>query len=367
MTFQFFASMVLISSSVIIFNQLEFIQNKGLGFDREEVLVIPVKNRGELNPKFEDLQSELLKIPGVKFVGATSNIPGRSFNQNAVFPTNDPQRRVNTSEAMIDYNFFETLNIELAEGRFFNRENAADKDAFIINETAARHLFNSNALGKEITWERDRQSLTGRVIGIVKDFNYQSLHETVRPLVFRLIPDYNYVLIKIETNSLDQILTSIQTTWKKFDDRFGFEYSFLRDQVNQQYTTERNMSGVMITFAVLAAVIACIGLLGMAALSFRQKIKEVSVRKILGATLSQLAGLLLREFTITMIIAILLAVPFTFWIMNDWLQNFAFRTRINPMVFVGSGVLLLGIAWTTLSYLTIKVAGVNPAETLKAE
>lgn len=365
--FQFFASMVLICSSMIIYGQLNFIRNKSLGFIQDQVIVLPVKNRPAINPRFEELQSELLRVPGVKSVTATSNIPGRSFNQNPVYPSQDPQIRINSSEATVDYDFFETLGIQINEGRTFLRENPADKDAFVINETAAKNLFSSGAVGKEITWERDGGTLKGIVIGVVRDFHYQSLHEPMRPLLFRLAPTYNYVLLRVSTSDFDRTRQLIEQRWKAFDDRFGFEFSFLSDQLNQQYISEQNMATVMIVFAGLAAVIACFGLLGMAALSFRQKIKEISVRKVLGATLSGLTLLLLKDFTRPLLISIALAIPFIGWMMNRWLENFAYRIGIHPLVYVTSALILLAVAWATLGYLTIKVARVNPAETLKSE
>jgi len=365
--FQFFASMVLISSSLIIFNQLDYLLHKGLGFAQDEVIILSVKNRGAINPRFEELQSELLRLPGIKSVTATSNVPGRSFNQNTIFPSTDPTNRINASEAVVDYDFFKTLDIRVAEGRLFMKENPADKEAFVINETAAKNLYPAGAIGKEITWERDGGTLKGSVIGVVHDFHFQSLHEPVRPLIFRLLPLYNYVLVNLHTRDFDKTIRAVETTWKKFDDRFGFEFSFLSNQLSQQYAAEQNMAAVMITFALLAAIIACVGLLGMAALAFRQKVKEVSVRKVLGATLANLTILLLKDFTRTIVIAIVLAVPFVGWLMSRWLQNFAFHIAINPLVFAVSGLLLIVIAWGTLSYLTLKIARVNPAETLKSE
>jgi len=367
MVFQFFASMVLISCSAIIFSQLDYIKHKSLGFSQEEVIVLPVKNRQTINPKFEELQSELLRIPGIKDVSATSNIPGRSYNQNPIFSSTDPEMRINASEDYVDYDFFKTLGIRLAEGRTFMKENPADQQAFVINETAAKNLFPAGAVGKEMSWDWDDGMVKGTIIGVVQDFHFQSLHEPIRPLLFRLEPRYNYVVVKMKTSEFEKTIKNIEEVWRKFDDRFGFEFSFLSEQLNQQYTAEQNMADVMITFSVLAIIIACVGLLGIAALTFRQKTKEVSVRKVLGATVTGLTFLLLKDFTRMVLIAIFLAVPFVWWLMNLWLENFSFRTSIHPLVFAVSGISLLVITWGTLSYLTLKIARVNPAETLKSE
>ena len=365
--FQFFGSMVLISCSLIIYSQLGFIQRRELGFNKEELVVIPIKNPDAINPRLEELRTELLGIRGVLSVSASSNIPGRSFNQNPVFATQDPQMRTAASEAMIDYDFFSTLGIAFVDGRGFSRQNPADREGFVINETAARNLFSGNAVGKELSWEYDAGLVKGPVIGVVKDFNFQSLHQPVKPLLFYLQPRYNYVLIKLSPSDFPATNAAIERTWKKFDDRFNFEFSFLSDNLNQQYTMEQNMATLLSVFSVIAVVVASFGLLGIATLSFRQKTKEVSIRKVLGASLSGLIVLLLKDFTRMICIALTLAVPLVWWGMTQWLQNFTFRTTIHPVIFIGSGILLLCIAWVTLGYLTLKVANTNPAETLKNE
>lgn len=365
--FQFIASMVLISSSVIIYNQLSFIRHKSLGFDQEEVVIVPVKNRDAVNPKMEELRNELLKVPGIKMVSAASNIPGRSFNQHSIFATSDPENKISASDAYVDYDFFNVLNITFANGRAFSKENPADRDGFIINETAQKNLRLENGSNEEINWNRDGTLFKGTVIGVVKDFNYQSLHQPVRPLIFRLTPNFNYVLVKLNTADFTTTIKSVETTWKKFDDRFDFEFSFLEDQLNQQYASEQNMANILATFSTLAVAIACFGLLGIAALNFRQKTKEICIRKVLGGTVIGLMVFLLKDFTRLVLIAILLALPLSWWMMSQWLENFNFRTGINPLIFIASGSVLLLLAWGTLSYLTLKIASVNPAETLKNE
>jgi putative ABC transport system permease protein len=367
-TFQFFASMILISSSIIIYSQIRFIQTRELGFDQEETVILPLKNRNAITPKLDELRNELLKVPGIKAVSAASNVPGTSYNQNPVFATANPGIRGNASESLVDYDFFDAMGIEFVEGRKFSRENTADKEAFIINETAANNLYPEGALGKELSWDFDDAGIVeGTIIGIVKDFHFQSLHEPVRPLLFRLLPYYRYVVVKLNTDDLSSTLKGVETTWKKFDNRFEFEFSFLKEDLNKQYSQEQNMASVLMVFSIIAMTIACFGLLAIAALTFRQKTKEISVRKVLGASLSSLAILLVRDFTRIVLVAIVLAVPLVWWLMNGWLENFTFRTTINPLIFVGSGVLLIAIAWVTLSYLTIKIARVNPAQTLKSE
>ncbi len=364
--FQFVTSMMLISASVIISQQLGFLQHKDLGFKPEEVIVLPIKDRS-INKRIEELRTELLKINGVIGVSATSNIPGKSFNQNPIYATDNTQERRDASEEMVDVDFVKVMNMQMAEGRFFMKGNPADANGFVLNETAVKQLGITNPVGKEILWERDGPELKGPILGVVKDFHFQSLHEPLRPLLMRLEPNYNFAVVKVSTSDFEATIKGIEQTWRKFDERFRFEFSFLDTQLNQLYTEEQTMVQVLDIFSILGVIIASTGLLGIAALAFRQRTKEVSVRKVLGASLYNLVFLLLRDFTKLVLIAIVIAVPLVWWTMNGWLQNFSYRIGINPIVFLITGIALLVVAWSTLSFLTIKTAKLNPAETLKSE
>lgn len=365
-TFQFFASMTLICSSVIIYSQLNFIQHRPLGFNQEEVVVMPLKN-ASLSRRMDVIREELLRVPGVRKVSAAINIPGTNFNRNAAWNALDPQLRTVVAEEMCDYDFFDVLEIPVVEGRLFSRDNPADRETFILNETAARNMFPEGAVGKEMVWDDEAGQVKGTVIGVVKDFNFQSLHEPVRPLMFLLRPRYNYLLVKMETDGFDERMQAIQSTWRSFDDLFTLDYYFLRDELNDQYREEQNLSLALTAFSGLAVAIACFGLLGIAALTFRQKVKEVSIRKVMGASVERIMMLLLGDFTRLVVAAVVLSIPVTWWAMSRWLDNFNYRTSIDPWVFASVGVLLLVVAWATLGYLTLQVARTNPAETLKGE
>lgn len=365
--FQFAISMTLISGAVIIFNQLEFIKNKNLGFDKEEILIIPLKNES-VTPRLQALKSELMRIEGVTFVSASSNLPGGQFNQNPVSTVQDPTRRVDCSEAFVDYDFLQTLNIKLTDGRFFLPENLADSTAaYVINETAARQLNLSQPVGSEIRWEVDDRLITGRVIGVMEDFHFQSFHEPIRPLLFVLYPAYNHLVIKLNTQNFENKIAKIKEVYSEFDNAFDFEFSFFDDRLDQQYKAEERTGIVFSSFAFIAIAIACFGLFAMAMLTFSQRTKEVSIRKILGASVPGLMILLLSDFTKLIFIAIVISIPFAWWMMDNWLDNFMYQVGIQPSVFVLSGLVLLLISWITLSYFTLKTSRTNPAEILKNE
>ncbi|HMJ68787.1 MAG TPA: ABC transporter permease [Cyclobacteriaceae bacterium] len=364
--FQFAISMALISGSIIIFSQLDYLQNHSLGYNQEGVLVVPLK--ADDFPAFDAMKNELTRIDGVTEVSATTNVPGGSFNQYPVFAVKSPTDRIDASQCYIDANFFKTMGITLKEGRLFTQGSVSDTtQTFVINEAAADQLNLENPLGAEISIDLHDRIMTGRVIGVVNNFNFQSLHDPLRPLMFQLTDEFNYMVIRGEFSNLSQKVSEIESVYRKFDPIFGFEFSFLDDRLQKQYVSESRLGVVMGLFSAIAIVIASFGLFGMALLSFYRKTKEISIRKVLGASVPHLVFILLKNFTILVLVAIVIATPFTWWVMNEWLQNFSFRIEISPMIFLGAALLLLAICWATLSYLTLKTTRLNPAETLKSE
>lgn len=366
---QFAISMILISGALIIFNQLDYIRNKNLGFNQEELLVVPLKN-ADLSRRIETIRTELLKIKGITAVSASSNMPGGQFNQNGISLVEKPQNEISCSEVFVDLEFLKVMNIELTEGRFFEYGNLEDSTLhFVINESAARQLNTPDIIGKELHWYAydDDRPVRGSVIGVVKDFHFQSLHDPLRPLLMVLNPAYNHLLIRLNPENFDDQLAQIQDVYEQVDPNFIFEFDFLSDRLNKQYEAEQRTGLMFSIFAFLAMAIACFGLFAIAMLSFHQRVKEISVRKVLGASLFNLMVLLLKDFTRLIVVAVMLASPVAWWMMNRWLSNFIYQVEIYPSVFLVSGISLVLLAWLTLSYLTLKTSRVNPAETLKAE
>ncbi len=365
---QFCISMILISASIITFNQLNFLQSKNLGFGKEEVIVIPIKNEDGMS-RFDAFRNEMLTVEGIESVSAASNIPGSQFNQHAIALTENPEHYINASEAYVDYDFFESLEISLSAGRFFIRENPSDAMSFIINETTARQLnIEESVVGKEMFWNRDGEIIKGTLIGIVNDFHFQSLHEPIRPLLFILSPrNFNYILVRLNTRNFETNIAEIERVYEIFETTFAFEYTFLEDDLNHQYAAEATTGRMLAVFSVITLLIACFGLFGMSMLMFYQKIKEVSVRKVLGASSLSLWRLLLGDYTKLILIAALIATPITWYFMNEWLKNFSYQITIHPFVFAFSGLILIAISWLTLTYFTLKATRLNPADTLKNE
>ena len=365
--FQFAMAIILISGTIIILNQMNFIQNKNLGFSKESTLMIPIR-QWDLRRNFETLQTELLNVPGVQKVGATSNVPGTQFNQNPIFRADDASNRVNASQMYVDYDLIETLDLEILDGRGFTRAFPGDTtNAFIINEAAASSLQLSDPVGKEIILEMDENQYRGNIIGVIKNFHYQSLHQPVRPVIMQRLPYYNTILVRFNSTNIAETINEIERVWGKFDDNFGFEYSFLDDTISSQYSSENKMGLVFGVFASIAIIISCMGLFGLASLNFAQRKKEVGIRKIMGAPLSNLLLNLVKDYSKLIIVSTVVAIPIAWFVMSDWLNHFVFKANISAWVFIATGFGTLIIAWLTIGYLTLRTASINPVETLKED
>lgn len=365
--FQFTVAIILISGTVVILDQMNFIQNKNLGFTKDATLLIPIRDR-EMRQNFETLQNEIKNVPGVVQVGASSNVPGTQFNQNPIHSINDPQHNVDASQMYVDYDLIKTLGLEVVEGRGFDRSFPGDTaNAYIVNEAAVRELQLKDPIGKEIVLEEDENQSRGTIVGVVKDFNYQSLHQPVRPVIMQKLPYYNTVLIRLNSEDVPRTIANVKSVWEKFDNNSGFEYSFLEDNINSQYASENKMGAVFALFAGIAIIISCMGLFGLASLNFAQRKKEVGIRKVLGAPTGLLLVRLVKSYSKLIVTSTLLAVPVAWWVMSDWLNNFVFKIEINIWVFLLTGMGTLLIAWITIGYLTVHTASLNPVDTLKEE
>ena len=335
--FQFAMSMVLISSAVILYHQLNYLREKDPGFDKEALVVIPVKAESGLK-RFDVLQHELLQVEGVVAASATSNLPGGQFNQHHLATTAFPEEDIPISEAFVDYDFFRVMDIPFVQGREFMRGNPADSVAFVLNESAVRALnLEGPPVGQEIWWIRHEEGarMRGTVIGVVQDFHFQSLHEHIRPLLFKLTESrFNHIIARVRTENTGQVLDSMKEIYKKFEPVYAFEPAFLEDTLDAQYASEQRMGLVLAIFTGVAIVIACVGLFGISLLTFHHKTRELSIRKVLGADVADILVQVLGAFTRLILIAVGVAIPLAWWIMNQWLENFSYQVSIAPSVFL---------------------------------
>jgi putative ABC transport system permease protein len=332
--------------------------------------VIPLKNNDSLRERCEAIKGELLQYPGILAASAVSNVPGERFNQNPVhWPSDSAGRQVEVSEARVDPDFFQTLGIEIAAGRGFSKEYPSDvENAFMLNETAARQFGWENAVGQELIWYDDEVTRRAAVIGVVKDFHFQSLHKNIEPLLFQVMPsEFNYLLVKISAGQVSGALSFMETKWKAFDPNSSFEYSFLDEDFSRLYRAEERMESIFSAFTLLTLFIACLGLFGLVSFMVEQRTREIGIRKVLGASVSGLVLLFSKEFALLILAANIIAWPLAFFSMNRWLQDFAYRIDIGWQIFALAGALALFIALLTVSYQAIRAAIANPVESLRYE
>jgi putative ABC transport system permease protein len=374
---QFTISIVLISGTSIIFKQMNFIQNRNLGFEKENIIVVPLWGENMVE-KIPILENSLLQSPEVEKVTSYSNIIGANDRIYA-YPVEAeglPDGQQNEMSILIvDYNFVDIFSLEIVEGRGFSKLSGTDNEGIIINEAARAFLNWEKPLNRElnIKYIKKGEDFTGKVIGVVKDFNLRTLHHTVEPLAIFISDgnDVDYLLsflsIKITTDNLQPVLAFIEKQWNSLESGAPLEYFFLDQRIQDQYQAERESRILITIFSCLAILIACSGLYGLASFVTEARTKEIGIRRVLGASISGIIFLHSREFLKWVMLANLAALPLAYFFLNRWLQKFAFRIDLGIWVFVLSAVLVLLIALLTVSYHAIKAAIANPADALRYE
>ncbi len=367
--FQFVIAIILISGTLIINKQINFIQSTSLGFEKENVILIDRYGNQENR---EVIREEIERFSEVIAVGTSSSLPGkRTFG--AQFTTPGDQRVLTTKSFSADAEFFKTLGIEASEGRLFQEE-FEDSLSIVLNKEAVKVIFgDANPLGKKLyntAFNQDKPSeLT--VIGVVDNFNFESLHSSVTPLAIFNMRNGNgfaaFLTVRYAGADQQAILQKVETTWSELSDGSPLAYSFLNADLAELYSKERVSGQILGVFSMLAILIACIGLFGLAAYTAFLRTKEIGVRKVLGASTASIVYLLTLNFTKLVGIAFLIAVPLAWYAMDSWLQSFAFRTPLDPMFFLFAGGITLLIALLTVSYQAVSAAIVNPVKSLKSE
>ncbi|HWD89976.1 MAG TPA: ABC transporter permease [Mucilaginibacter sp.] len=358
--FQFSISIFLIVGTLVIYNQLNYIQNKDLGFNRNQVLII--KNAHALkNPKI--LQQEIKQISGVVDASLTSYLPTTSsrWPNNITMGTN---KSVQTEFWQVDEDYLATMGIKLKEGRNFSSEMRTDSTAIILNETAAKMLgYNGDPTVKFYFGNKEYHA-----VGIVKDFNFSSLRDNVTPVVLVNESDWMSSLdVKMNTANLNSMMAQIENKWRAFAPDQHMEYSFMDDEFNTMYNAERRMGQLSITFTTLAIIIACLGLFSLAAYAAEQRTKEIGIRKVLGASVRAITAMLSKDFIKLVAISIIIAGPLAWFAMNKWLQGFAYRQYIRWWVLASAAVAAIVIAFITISFQSIRAALANPVDSLRSE
>ena len=361
---QFTLSVVLIICTLVVYKQIQFTQTKNLGYDKDNLLYFTVE--GGLESNWESFRQEVSNVQGVNNISRSgATFMGRNSNTSGLnWPGKDPETLVLFENVSADYGLIETLGFELADGRTHAREFGTDTSRIIINQRAADVMGMENPVGKFITlWEQETE-----IIGLVKDFNFQSLRQEVEPLFFRLAPEYTWrAYVRVGNSDIQNTIASIENVYKKFNPMYPFEYEFMDEQYAALYRSEQRIGDLAKYFSIFAILISCLGLFGLSAFTAEQRAKEIGVRKVLGASVQNLVLLLTKDFTKPVLFAIMIAIPVSWWMMDSWLSGFAYQSGLEWWIFAASGILAVVVAWLTVSWQSIKAAWANPVDSLKSE
>jgi len=365
---QFTISIGFIICAILIFKQLDFIRSKDLGFDEDHLIRISMQ--GNLRRQNQVLKREILENPGVENASVTGNkLIGWWSSSSVSWEGKESDQHLILGYNWVDYDFLETFKMELADGRFFSREIPTDtKDAFIVNETAVKAMGLTDPIGKEIIRSPDSPyEDSGKIIGVVKDYHGESLHGEIKPFCLMLMTNGANMNIRIKADNIPQTIDHIGKTIGKIAPGHPFVYSFLDEEIESLYRTDRLVGELIPLITIVAIIISCLGLFGLAAFSVERRTKEIGIRKVLGASVTSIVKLMSKEFLFLVLAANIVSWPVSWYIMSRWLQNFAYRTSVEIWIFLAAGLTALLIAFLTVFYQTAKAAIKNPVDSLRYE
>jgi putative ABC transport system permease protein len=364
--FQFCVSIIMIVGTVVIYFQLDFIRNKDLGYDHENLICFYL--RGDSSEKYEVLKDQLLAYSGIEDVTSSTKVPTSGGNSTGSFQWEgkDPETSVLINTILVDYNYIEAMHMELVEGRTFRpgREYNETNAEYILNETAIQKMGMESPVGK---WF-DTGGTRGTIIGVVKDFHFEPLSQKIEPML--IIPDLRSALvafIRIAPGNVKETIEFIESRWKEINPGLPFEYNFLDDHITGLYEMQKRLGFILESFAVIAIFIACLGLLGLASYTVQRRTKEIGIRKVLGASISGIASLIIREYIYLVLIANIIAWPAAYFIVNEWLKGFEYRIDLGLWSFLLSAAIAMVIAVLTVSVQTIRAAMADPVDSLRYE
>lgn len=372
-SFQFAVSIILIIGTFTVNTQLKYVRSKNLGYDKEHVIVMQMRNT-ETQQKYEAIKEAIQRNPNVINVSASTTSPLGTSDFSAHHAVGKPSDEITMFWAqMVDENYIDTYKMEMAQGRNFSKDFTSDKEeAIIINEAAVKKLgWQDNPINQQIdrfTSMTERKPYT--VVGVVKDYHFQSLHEEIEPMMLYYTSPYgsfSLLSVRVRPENIQETIGFLETTWAQFDSQYPFEYSFVDDQYEDLYRTDVRLGNLFSYFTTLAILIGCLGLFGLTSFTTEQRTKEIGIRKVLGASIQGIIYMLVRDFTKWVFLAVVVAWPIGYLVMNKWLNNFAYRTNLGVWIFLSAALLAFMISIATVSYQSIKAALANPANSIRTE
>lgn len=366
-SFQFMISIMLVSGTLLVYDQLKEVRNHDVGFHKNAMLVVPTNGDSVIVQHLDAIKDALKSVNGVGSITTSAFVPGSGISNRftEIEMLDGKFSPTNINYNYVDHDFLSTYDIKLIAGRDFSRETKADDTtAYLINETAVRDFgwTPEQAIGKRI-----RRAKGARIVGVVKDFNYKSLHGKVEPLMMQLTTYPGRLSIRLQDSDVPATVERVQQKWHELMPHLPFDYSFLDVSYDQQYKADQQLGKVASVFTGLAIFIGCLGLLGLTSFAVERRTKEIGIRKVLGANVSSVVMLIAREFTIMIVLALVVATPITWYLIAWWQQNFTLQATINPLQFLVAGILVIAFAWTIISFLSFRAAIANPTKALRTE
>jgi putative ABC transport system permease protein len=367
---QFVISIGLIISTIVIYNQLNYIRSREVGFDRDQVLII--HNAYLAGDPVKTFRKELTQLTGVADATLSGDLPtqGTGYDQEGWFRTSDMDTKgaVVLTNLFVDEHYVPTLGMKIVQGRNFSIDFPTDSMGILLNESAVQLLGWKDPINHLFYRPRDSmKTVAYHVIGVVRDFNFSSMHDKVGPLVINMGDNRGSLAVRLRGGNIFATQAKLESKWKSMANGVPFTYTFMDDDFNRLYQSEKQTGQLFISFAVFAIFIACLGLLGLVTYAAEQRMKEIGIRKVLGASVRGIVGLLSKDFALLVGIAALIAFPLAWWAMYKWLQTFAYRTDISWWIFLVGGIAALAIALITVSVQTIRAAIANPVKSLRSE
>lgn len=363
--FQFSLSILLIVGMIVIYRQMDYIQSKNLGYDRENLIYIPIE--GSLADRYSSFKEQAQQLPGVMGISKMRNSPTviEHHNNSIGWPGKAPDLTVSFADGVVGYDFIKTMKLSLKEGRDFSKEFGLDSANFILNETAVKKMGFENPVGQTVTWGNH----PGKIIGVLKDFHFNSMHQAIEPLILRVDEDWSWgtILVRTKPRETKEAIAGLEKLCKTINPKFPFTYQFSDLEFEKLYRSEQVVSKLSNIFAFLAIFISCLGLFGLAAFTAEQRTKEIGVRKVLGASVSNILTLLVSNFLKPVGIALIIAFPLAWYIMHKWLMDFQYKINMGVDIFLLAGILTFLIAIFTVAFQSIKSALANPVKNLRVE
>lgn len=365
---QFALSIILIVSTIVVFRQMNFMENHDIGFVRDNVFYMWMQ--GEVNPKFETFRTRMLAEPGIESVTASSQLPIDIGNSTSgvQWEGKSPEDRILFTNLMVDYEFVQTMKMKMSEGRPFDRRIITDSGNYIVNEKAASKFgFKNGTADQELTmWEKK-----GKIVGVVKDFNFGSLHSPIEPLIMKIVNwqenNYGCLLVRAKERQAETALKSAEKLWKEYAAGYPFKYNFLNQDWEDFYKAEGQRGKVFNAMAILSIFISCLGLFGLSAFSAERRTKELGIRKVLGASVPGLMGLMGKEFAVLVLVAAAVGCPAGWYVMDSWLNNYAFHIEVGWISLALAASACMAVSLGTVAYHSLKVSAANPTHSLRYE